>query len=291
MASPRRPIHWTPPRSTARRRQRPYNAYTMDFLWDLSLLGYVTIDQASWMYGAPRSTTVLNLRHWRYRGLIQAAWITYHGQRTRIVSLAPGGADLLRDEDEKGWELLHPQWAPISERQRTARLVEHNLDRITAALTLKRKAGELGLAASWDLWMTDLVVSGHPQLWIKPDAALTINGHPWLIELERSWRVRTLIHKLAQYDRVVLHGGWREIPWCQEPPKVLLIPTAANTQAINFQTWMTNFQHYHHSYAWVWPWPHVEAGRFTVYGGDGDPVIQARDLWAMIREPAYRERR
>lgn len=54
---------------------------------------------------------------------------------------------------------------------------------------------------------------------------------------------------------------------------------------------MTTFQFHKHRYAWIWPWPHVEAGRFTVYGGDRDLVIQARDLWCMIRQPAYWERR
>jgi hypothetical protein len=291
MASVRHLIRWTEPSVVPPKIRSHYNDYTMNFLWDLSLADYVTIDQASWMYGAPRSTTLHNLRHWRKRGLIQAAWVPYHGQRTRIIALAPGGVDLLRDDDDKGWDMLHPNWVPVSERVRTNRLVEHNLDRNTAALTLKRKAETLGLSASWDLWMTELIVPGRDSLWIKPDAFIRLNDHPCVIELERSWRKETLLHKFAQYDRCILQGGWRQISWCNEPPKVLFIPTAANTQQKNWQTWMTTFQFHQHSYAWIWPWPHVAAGRFTVYGGDGDPVIQARDLWAMMRQPAYRERR
>jgi len=291
MDSVRHLIRWSVPQTVTRQRRRPFNDYTMGFLWSLSLIDYVTIDQASWMYGAPRSTMLHNLRHWRKRGLIQAAWVPYHGQRTRIVALAPGGAELLREDDEKGWDALHPNWVPVAERVRTNRLVEHNLDRNTAALTLKRQAESLGFLASWDLGLGDLFISGRDPLVIKPDAFVRLNDHPWLIELERSWRKETLDHKFKQYDRLILQGGWRDNTWCNEPPKVLFIPTGANTQKIQWETWLTTFQFHQHSYAWIWPWPHVQAGRFTVYGGDGDPVIQARDLWAMVRQPAYWERR
>ncbi|WP_053958123.1 replication-relaxation family protein [Sulfobacillus thermosulfidooxidans] len=289
MDSVRHLMRWSEPVRVTRKRRRAYNDYTMNFLWDLSLVDYVTIDQAGWMYGAPRSTILHNLRHWRGRGLIQAAWVPYHGRRTRIIALAPGGAELLQYDDEKGWNLMHPHWVPVAERIRTNRFIEHNLDRNTVALTITRQAEDLRLEASWDLHITDFIISSRHPLHIKPDAAIRLNDHPWIIEVERSWRKETLLHKFAQYDRLILQGGWRHIPWCNEPPKVLFIPTETNTQKIHWETWMNTFQFHQHSYAWMWPFDYVINHQWTIYGGNGQRVIQPQNFWNLIRQPAYHE--
>ncbi|SMC08161.1 Replication-relaxation [Sulfobacillus thermosulfidooxidans DSM 9293] len=283
-----RPIRWTPARSPKIQRRRAFSAYTLDFLWTLSMVGYVTIEQAGWIYGAPPRTMFYNIRTWRERGLIQSARISYHSQRTRIVTLAPEGAKLLQEDDDDAWQVLHPHWEPISQTAHTMRMVEHNLDRNTVALMLVRQSQKQGFPTSWDTWQTSLTVTGSHALHIRPDAALRLNGHPVLIELERSWRAGTIQKKLQQYDRLILQGGWRSIAWCNEPPKVLIVPTGANTQKKNFESWLTTFQLFHHSYAWIWPWSQVRESRWTVYGGGGDYQIMPRDLWTIIRQPPYK---
>ena len=291
MASSRRPIKWTPPVPYTPT-SKPYSEYTVNFLWDLSLLGYVHTDHVSRMYGAPYSTTLLHVKRWRQKGLIQAAWVPYHKKRTRIFTLAPGGVEFLQYEDDKTWEMLHPYWVPIPDQNRTLHTVEHNLDRTTAALLLTKTASSYGLDAFWDKTYTRIVGAlPNAAVSLRPDAAIWINGHPWFIELERSWRNRTLMHKLTQYDHVAMHGLWRKVPGCNEPPKVLLIPTAANTQSINFKSWMTTFRLYQHGYIWVWPWDHVLKQDFTIYGGDGDTTLISRNFWKLNQAPAYYEPR
>lgn len=283
-----RPIHWTPARSPQMQRHRAFSPYTIDFLWTLSMVGYVTVDQAGWIYGAPPRTMFYNIRTWRERGLIQSARITYHNRHTRIVTLAPVGAKLLQENDEEAWQTLHPHWEPLANTQRTARMVEHNLDRNTVALTLTRAARKHGFSALWDTWQTHLTVPGPHPLHIRPDAALRINGHPVLIELERSWRAGTLLTKLKHYDHLVLHGGWRSIAWCNEPPKLILVPTGANTQKTNFENWLTTFELSQHSYAWVWPWPYIIQSQWTVYGGDDNYQITPHNFWSLIQHPPYK---
>ena len=280
-------IQWTPPQPYTPS-QRPYSSFTLNFLWDLSLLGYVSTEHAAKMYGAPYSTIVLHLRRWRRHGLIQAAWVPHHKVRIRIFTLAPGGVELLREDDETAWDLLHPHWVSFPDQHRTWHTVEHNLDRTTAALMIARNASSYRLDADWDKSFTRLVAATpHVSVYLKPDAAIWINGHPWFIELERSWRNRTLMHKLTQYDHIAMHGLWRQIPQCNEPPKLLLIPTEANTQKRNFQSWITTFRMYQHSYVWVWPWDHVLKKDFTIYGGDGDTKLVSRNFWKLNQAPAY----
>lgn len=280
-------ILWTPERHPTRKRQRSFSPFTMEFLWTLSHIGYTTTEQAAMIYGAPLRTMSYNIRLWRERGLIQSARITYHGQHTRIVTLAREGARILQEDDDEAWEVLHPRWTPLADRSITTRMVEHNLDRNTVALILTRQAQKRGLQATWDTWQTDLTVIHPKPLHIRPDASLRLNGHPVLIEVERSWRSGTLRKKLEQYDRLIMQGGWRYISWCNEPPKVLIVPTGANTQEINFQSWLTTFQFFQHSYAWIWPWPHAVDSQWTIYGGDGEYHIRSHDLWTLIKQPAY----
>jgi hypothetical protein len=280
-------IQWSVPRPYTPS-QKPYNAFTLNFLWDLSLVGYVSTEQAALFYGASVKTIRRHLTFWHKKGLIQGAWVSYRQQRARIWTIAPGGVELLRDEDDTTWELLHPHWVSFADQHRTWHTVEHNLDRTTAALLIAKNAGSYRLDADWDKTFTRMTAATPTvSVYLKPDAAIWVNGHPWFIELERSWRNRTLLHKLTQYDHIAMHGLWRQIPQCNEPPKLLLIPTEANTQKRNFQSWITTFRMYQHSYVWVWPWDHVLKNDFTIYGGDGDTKLVSRNFWKLNQAPAY----
>jgi hypothetical protein len=111
-------ICWTDPRPY-QRSSKPYNAFTVNFLWDLSLLSYVTTEQAGVFYGASLNTIRRHLTFWHNKGLIQGAWVPYRHQRTRIWTLAPGGVELLQEEDDTAWDLLHPRWVSSPDQHRT----------------------------------------------------------------------------------------------------------------------------------------------------------------------------
>jgi hypothetical protein len=279
-----------------------------DLLHWLASLRYLTAEQAMHLIGwIHKSTAVRQLERMTASGLTQAAWISYRGRRTRVWTLSARGGYLLGRHDPD-WASRNADWTSPASDGVSGHAIAHTLDRNLFCIDVdlevqgRREAGIVRPQAPdegwWMFWESGppihlATLGGGTRTDFVPDAILTINGHPWYLELERSWRVDTLTRKLRQYDTFLKARLWREMH--TSLPRVLFLLSDANTQDIAYTTYMARADAAHRDYLYVMTWDQYQRGYEAVHwSSDGErQTVQWLELQAPLArfEPTSWERR
>ncbi len=214
---------------------------------DLDLLQWL----ADWHYGATRqvgaalafpsfvavNTCLARLHRAGYVTSVRLRWPAE--DVTAVWALTEAGGRVLA-EYVPAWAERTRDWVSPVDRPALRHAMHHELGRNAVVLAVQAEAARRGVMVA--VWPdTDGTIRAQvPQTgtWINltPDAVIDVNGQPWHLEYERSWRRDTLQHKVHQFGVMLRHEFWRE-RWIR-PPKLLVVADEVGTQEYRIDTWL-----------------------------------------------------
>ena len=208
---------------------------------------------AQWLEMTDRAAGY-HVRKLSQAGYLQSTYWHNGRQRYHVWTVSRHGGTLLAATDER-WRDQHDQWLSVPDQGVKGKSVLHALDRNQVVLDMLVNADQLRWHAAWNLPTRRYVepVSGAR---LVPDALVTVHGHLWLIEMERSWRGSTLQDKITQYDAFYSNRGWGR--YMRVLPRVLLVASSSSTQERNLDTWLDQFDSYRFPWMAVLPWSELQ---------------------------------
>ena len=241
-----------------------------------------TTDAARWLNETDRAAAYQADKLIRM-GLLQWANVSFRGRRTKVFTASRHAKVLLRDMDES-WEDKHSHWVAVSDQRVAGHAVAHALERNRVCLDMLTNAEQLDWFATWNFPAFRFSEPSKGAVAV-PDAVMTVHGHLWCVELERSWRSSTLHTKLAQYQALYDARSWgRYLPTL---PRVLLVLAEGSTQERNLDAWLSDLDRLQPSWVAVLPWTEVLSHwRAWVWPGAG---VRRQVSWVDLHgQPARR---
>jgi len=226
----------------------------------LAEVRYATAHQAAIWLNATDRQLEHRLPRLEAAGYVQRTPSVYHGRRIQVWTASRHAATLLAADDPH-WSAMHPHWQSVADQAVLGRALVHSLARNDICLDLLQNADQLGWPALWH-FPTPRWVEPVTHTVVVPDAWMTIAGHPWAVEMERSWRSSTLQRKMAQYAVFYQHRSWGA--WTTRLPRVLLVLADASTQDRRLSTWLANLDDLRSEWVAVLPWAEV-LGQWRVW--------------------------
>ena len=241
-----------------------------------------TADAARWLNETDRAAAYQAQKLIRM-GLLQAAEIPFRGRRTKVFT-ASRHAKLLLSEVDASWVDSHVHWVAVSDQRVAGQAVAHALERNRVCLDMLTNAEQLNWFATWNFPALRFAEPTTGAVAV-PDAVMTVRGHLWCVEMERSWRSSTLHTKLAQYQAFYDARSWgRYLPTL---PRVLLVLSEGSTQERNLEAWLADLDRLQPAWVAVLPWAEVLSHwRAWVWPGNG---VRRQVSWVDLHaQPARR---
>lgn len=241
-----------------------------------------TVDAARWLRETDRAAAY-QAQKLMAMGLAQATEVPFRGRRTKVFTASRHAPVLLNDVDGS-WADNHPRWAPVSDQRVAGQAVAHALERNRVCLDMLTNAEQLDWFATWNFPSLRVVEPSKGVVAI-PDALITVRGHLWCVEMERSWRSSTLHTKLAQYQALYDARTWgRYLPTL---PRVLLVLSEGSTQERSLDSWLADLDRLQPPWVAVLPWAEVLSHwRAWVWPGGG---VRRQVSWVDLHgQPARR---
>ena len=218
---------------------------------------------------------------------------------TAVHALTTAGGRMLVDY-VPGWAERHRDWQSPVNKPAFRHSMRHELGRNAIILAAHAEGQRRGAPVT--LWPDTggTIRAQVPQTgtWINltPDAVIDVNGQPWYLEYERSWRRDTLQHKVHQFGVLLRHEFWRE-RWVRPPKLLVVADEAENDQGYRLDTWLQEMDAARLNALAYLPAAAVMAGQWqaTIWSAAGEPKVV--DWWTIagrtvpLSRPVIRRRR
>lgn len=218
---------------------------------------------------------------------------------TAVWALTAAGGRMLA-EYLPDWAERHRDWQSPVDKPAFRHSMRHELSRNAITLAAHAEGQRRGVPVT--LWPdTDGTIRAQvPQTgtWINltPDAVIDVNGQPWYLEYERSWRRDTLQHKVHQFGVLLRHEFWHE-RWVRAPKLLVVADEAKNAQGYRLDTWLQEMDAARLNALAYLPAAAVMAGQWqvTTWAAGGEPKVV--DWWEIagrtvpLSRPVIRRRR
>lgn len=205
---------------------------------------YLLIRQAAEVGFTDYSLAAKRLRQMEQYGWVQRAKLPKSPGSPNlpryVYSLTDQGLSWLRQLDPD-WAETHETFEALAGKTILQDKVWHEILRTDAAQRLVQTAREAGLDALW-LHGSAGSLRAYPfgpqgeRFVLVPDAVVDIEGHRWLLELERSWRTTTAAEKARQYTIYFEQQLWEQKYW-GHAPRLLFVLTESSTQHASWDQW------------------------------------------------------